>query len=261
MPFGELVALGVLVGLAIGLTGMGSGSLLTPLLILLGGLSPAGAVATSLAFSFATKLYGSWSFYRRGMVKWEVARDFILGGLVGSLASTFVIRFLVVQHAQALDALMLRAIGLVLILVSLLMLLRLLPANLRPAVFDRPLPLSDHQRRRLILPVAFVLGVIVTITSIGSGTVLIPAMVLLYRLDSGTLVGTSVFVGTVLGAIAGLSYAGLGNLDWRTVAALLFGSVPALWLASRHHARTPRAISEAIIAATLMGLGVRISIM
>lgn len=261
MPFAELVALGVLVGLAIGLTGIGSGSLLTPLLILLGGLSPARAVGTSLAFSFATKLYGSWSFYRRGMVKLDVARDFTLGGLVGSLAGACVIRFLVVRHPQALDALVLRAIGLVLILVSLLMLLRLLPANLRPAGFDRPLALSERRRRLLIFPVAFLLGAVVTITSIGSGVVLIPVMVLFYRLDPGTLVGTSVLVGTALAATAGLPYASLGNLDWRTVAALLLGSIPALWLSSRHRARTPRAVSEGIIAATLMAMGIRISIM
>jgi len=261
MPFAELVALGVLVGLAIGLTGIGSGSLLTPLLILLGGLSPARAVATSLAFSFTTKLYGSWSFYRRRLVKLDVARDFIVGGSLGSIAGAFAIRFLVVRHPQALDALMLRAIGLVLILVSLLMLLRLLPVNLRPPIFDRALSLSDYQRGLLIFPIAFLLGAVVTITSIGSGMLLIPVMVLFYRLDSGTLVGTSVFIGTVLAGIAGLPHASLGNLDWRTVAALLFGSVPALWLSSRQHARAPRAVSEGIIAATLMAMGVRISIM
>ncbi len=261
MPFAELVALGVLVGMAIGLTGLGSGSLLTPLLILLGGFSPARAVATSLAFSFATKLYGSWSFYQRGMVKLDVARDFILGGSLGSLAGAFVIRFLVVRHPQVLDALVLRAIGLVLILVSLLMFLRLLPTNLRPSMFDRQLPLSDRRRRLLILPVAFLLGAIVAITSIGSGMILIPLMVLFYRLDSGTLVGTSIFLGTVLAAIASLPYASLGNLDWRVVAALLLGSLPALWLSSLHHARVPRAVSEGIIASALMAMGIRISMM
>ena len=79
-----------------------------------------------------------------------------------------------------------------------------------------------------------------------------------YRLDSGTLVGTSVFMGTILAAVASIPHVGFGNVDWQAVAALLCGSIPALWLSSRIHGRLPRHIPEGIIAVALMAMGIHI---
>jgi uncharacterized membrane protein YfcA len=253
-----MIQLGMVIGLLVGLTGMGSGSLLTPLLILLGGMLPATAVGTSLAFSFTTKLYGSWTFYRRGQVKMEIVRALSLGGLPGVLFGAFVIRYLGVRRPEVMNVFLLRAIGLVLIIVSVLMIARLLPLTLRPAVADEPLPLTSRQRRMVIVLIGFVAGASVTVTSIGSGAALIPAMILFYRLDSGTLVGTNMFLGTILAAVAGIPHADLGNVEWKGVAGLLCGSVPALWLASQLHGRVPRQIPEGIIAAALMAMGVHI---
>jgi len=253
-----MVAIGMFIGLLIGLTGLGSGSLLTPLLILAGGLSPATAVGTSLAFSFASKFYGSWNFYRRSMVQMDIVRDLSLGGLPGALAGAFFIRYLGLRQPDAMDAILFRAIGLALIVVSLIMLARLLPLAARPAALDRELPVSHGWRRVCIILAGFGVGASVTITSIGSGAALIPAMILFYRLDSGTLVGTNVFMGTILAGLAGISHFGLGHVDWRAVLGLLCGSVPALWYASRLHGRIPRQIPEGIIAAALMAMGVRI---
>ena len=253
-----MIEIGVVIGLLIGLTGIGSGSLLTPMLILLGGMSPATAVGTSLFFSFATKLFGSWNFYRRGMVQMEIVRDLSLGGLPGVLCGAFVIRYLGVRRPEVLDAFLLRTIGAVLIIVSLIMLARMLPLALRPPAVDRPLPFSNGLRRAFIVLVGFGVGASVTLTSIGSGAALIPAMVLFYRLDSGTLVGTNIFMGAILAAIAGIPHAGLGNVDWKSVGELLCGSLPALWLSSQLHGRILRQIPEGIIAVALMAMGVRI---
>jgi uncharacterized membrane protein YfcA len=254
-----MVSIGLLIGLLIGLTGLGSGSLLTPLLILAGGLSPATAVGTSLAFSFSSKFYGSWNFYRRGMVQMEIVRDLSIGGLPGALAGAFLIRYLGVRQPASMDIVLFRAIGGALIVVSIIMLVRLLPFAVRPEAMDRTLPVPDGLRRAFIILVGFGVGASVTVTSIGSGAALIPAMILFYRLDSGTLVGTNVFMGTILAGIAGISHFGLGHVDWKAVLGLLCGSVPALWYASRLHGRIPRQIPEGIIAAALMAMGVRIT--
>ncbi len=253
-----MIEIGIVVGLLIGLTGIGSGSLLTPMLIILGGMSPAMAVGTSLAFSFTTKLFGSWNFYRRGLLQMEIVRDLSLGGLPGVLTGAFIIRYLGVRRPEMMNAFLLRTIGVVLIIVSVLMVVRMLPLAFRPRAVDRPLPFSEATRRVFIILVGFGVGASVTLTSIGSGAALIPAMVLFYRLDSGTLVGTNVFMGTILAAIAGIPHVGLGNVDWRAVGALLCGSIPSLWLASQLHGRILRQIPEGIIAAALMGMGVRI---
>jgi uncharacterized membrane protein YfcA len=84
-------------------------------------------------------------------------------------------------------------------------------------------------------------------------------MVLFYRLDSGTLVGTNVLMGMILAIVGGLPRAGLGEVDWRAVSALLSGGVPALWLSSQLHGRVVRQIPEGIIAAALMVMGIRIA--
>ncbi len=256
--FSLMIEIGLIIGLMVGMTGMGSGSLLTPMLILLGGLQPAVAVGTSLVFSFLTKAYGSWNFYRRKMVDTEIVRDLSIGSLPGVLAGAFIIRYLGVRKPELMNVYLLRAIGVVLIVVSVIMIVRLLPLAVRPSAVDRRIHFSPLQRSLLLVLIGFGTGVSVTVTSIGSGVALIPAMILFYRHDSGTIVGTNVWIGTILSGLAGISHFGLGNVNWPAIAGLLCGSIPAVWLASRLHGRIPRQIPEAIIAAALMAMGVQI---
>lgn len=252
-----MLGIGLLVGLLIGLTGIGGGSLLTPILIL-SGMPPAHAVGTSLAFAFLTKLSGSVSFVRQKLVHFEIVRDLSIGCLPGSLAGAFVIRYLGLRRPQVLDELMLRAIGAALVAVALIMLLRLLPGGLRPKAVDRRLPFASRQRTAVIVLTGFFVGALVTVTSIGSAAALIPAMVLFYRLDSGTLVGTNVFMGTLLAAIAAIPHAGLGHVDAFGVLALVCGSVPGVWITSRWHGHIPRYIPEGIIGMALLAMGIKI---
>lgn len=257
MIFLGMVGIGLVVGLLIGLTGIGGGSLTTPMLIL-SGLSPATAVGTSLAFAFVTKLSGSISFVQRKLVHFEIVRDLSIGCLPGTLTGAFVIRYLGLRRPETLDLFMMRAIGTVLIVVALLMLLRLLPVHVRPKLVDRTLPFASWQRSLVIAAVGYAVGAIVTITSIGSAAALIPAMVLFYRLDSGTLVGTNVFMGTIMAFIAAIPHAGLGHVDWSGALGLACGSVPGVWITSRWHGHIPRSIPEGIIAVALLAMGVRI---
>jgi uncharacterized membrane protein YfcA len=253
-----MIGIGLLVGLLIGLTGIGSGSLLTPLLILLGSMSPATAVGTSISFSFITKLYGSWKFYRRGLVNMEIVRDLSMGCLPGVLVGAFIIRYLNVRRPDVMNTFLQHSIGVALIAVAIVMGARMLPESKRPAVLDRPLLLSNALRRLFIIAVGFAVGVSMTVTSIGSGAALIPAMILFYRLDSGSLVGTNLFVGTILAATAGIPHLGFGHIDWRAVAGLVCGSIPALWVSSHVHGGLPRHVTDGIIAGGLMVMGVYI---
>jgi uncharacterized protein len=253
-----MVALGLGVGLLIGLTGLGAGSLLTPLLILLAGMSPAIAVGTSLAFSVVTRIYGSWTFYRRGLVNLKIVRELSWGGVAGAVAGGLVIRYLSRQDPHLLEALLLRAIGIVLILISLVMVLKLLPLGERRARLN-PIPrLAESHRRGLVTLVAFAIGAELTLTSIGAGAALVPVMSILYKLDMGTLVGTNLVVGMLLAAFSLAPRLGLGAVDWWSVAALACGSIPALWFSSRLHGRIPRYVPEGMIATALFGLGLRI---
>jgi uncharacterized protein len=250
--------MGAGVGFLIGLTGLGSGSLLTPLLILVAGFPPTMAVGTSLAFSCLTKFGGGIQFICRGLVRYEIVRDLALGGLPGVLIGALVVHYLGVWHPASMDSFLLRSIGLVLIFVSLILFLRLLPEQFRPESVDRELRLHPSLRQAVVMGCGFVVGVLVSVTSIGAGAALMPVMVLCYRLEIGTLVGSNVFASAILAAVAALPYARLGHVSWAAAGYLLLGSLPAMWIASHMHGRIPRLIPEGLLAAALLSMGLRI---
>ena len=253
-----ITAIGLGVGLLLGLTGIGSGSVLTPLLILVAGLAPAKAVGTSLAFAFATKIVASISFHRRGLVDFLILKKLAPGAVAGLLLGFIVLRNLGGRSPQIENAFLQRAIGVALLAVFALMAARLFPNTAGNAFARRMMTFAQAHERGLALTAGFAVGLSVTLTSIGAGAALIPMLYLLYRPDSGRLVGTSIFFGTIVSAAAGLLHAGQGDVDVRIVAALLVGSLPAIWLASHLHGRLPRLVSEGIIATTLLALGVRL---
>jgi uncharacterized protein len=253
-----IAAIGLGVGLLLGLTGIGSGSVLTPLLILMGGLSPAKAVGTSLAFAFVTKIVASISFYRRGLVDFSILKKLLPGAAAGVLLSFFLLEGLRVRSPQMQSIFLQRAIGVALLVVFALMAARLFPNTAGHALVERMTTFAQRHERKLAFAAGLAVGLSVTLTSIGAGAALIPMLYLLYRPDSGRLVGTSIFFGTILSAAAGLLHAGQGDVDLRVVAALLLGSLPAIWLASHLHGRLPRLASEGIIAAAMLVLGVRL---
>jgi uncharacterized membrane protein YfcA len=254
-----ITAIGLGVGLLLGLTGIGSGSVLTPLLILAVGLAPAKAVGTSLAFAFVTKIVASISFYRRGLVDFSILKKLLPGAAAGVLLSFSLLEGLRVRSPQMQSVFLQRAIGVALLAVFALMAARLFPNTSGHAIAERMMSFVKRHERSLAFAAGFAVSFSVTLTSIGAGAALIPMLYLLYRPDTGRLVGTSIFFGTILSAAAGLLHAGQGDVDVRVVAALLLGSVPAIWLASHLHGRLPRLVSEGIIAAAMLVLGVRLA--
>jgi uncharacterized membrane protein YfcA len=258
VPTVTTIYIGVALGLLLGLTGVGSGSLLTPVLILQAGLSPSTAIGTALLASFTTKLYGSWSFYRRGMVDFGILREISWGCVPGTLAGAIAVRYVGVHRPEAFQHLLLRAIGVALVVVSVTMVMRLLPRKLREAG-DPTLQLAHHHRKFVIIVLGFGIGFVFSLTSVGSGAALIPLMVLCYdRAKTSNMVATSIVMGALLAAIAGFAHAGLGDVDWRAVIGLVLGSIPAMWLSGHIHSRLPRQVPEGLIAAILMAMGVHI---
>jgi len=255
------IAIGAGVGFLIGLTGLGSGSLLTPLLILGGGFSPAAAVGTSLVFSCVTKFGGSIQFMRRGLVQYEIVRDLAFGGLPGVLIGVLVVHNLGLRRPASMDSFLLRSIGLALILVSVILLLRLAPERLRLELFYRDLSHRPSVQRSVVMICGFFVGGLVSVTSIGAGAALMPVMVLCYRTELGTLVGSNLFASAFLAAVAALPHAHLGNVSWMAVCFLLTGSLPAMWAASHVHGRVPRHVPEGLLALVLLGMGIRIIVL
>jgi len=253
-----VIAIGLGIGLLLGLTGIGSGSLLTPLLILGGGFSPAKAVGTSLVFAFATKIVASISFFRRRLVDFPILKKLAPGAAGGLLLGFILLRNIGGRPSQIENALLQQTIGAVLVAVFALMALRLFPNTAGHAVGEFMMKFAQPHERALALAAGFAVGLSVTLTSIGSGAVLIPMLYFVYRPDPGRLVGTSIFFGTMLSAAAGLLHAGRGDVDIRVAMGLLAGSLPAIWLTSHLHGKLPRLASEGIIAVAILVLGMRL---
>lgn len=110
----------------------------------------------------------------------------------------------------------------------------------------------------MLVLIGFGVGLTVSTTSIGSGALIVAALVILFPIKSGSLVGTSVVTGMCLIAVSSLPYAAMGNIDWRMVLPLVCGSIPGIHFASQLHGRLPRLVPESIIAAALMAMGVHI---
>jgi len=199
------------------------------------------------------------SFYRRRLVSMDVVRDLSWGSLPGALAGAFLVRYVGIRRPQMMNGFLLRAIGLALIVMSLVIILRMLPHRFR-AQMDRPLPLNGWHRRVLILFIGFGVGISMAVTSIGSGAALIPVIIIFHRLDTGSVVGSSMFLGALLALIAGIPHAGLGDVNWYAVGGLLCGSLPMIWASSHLHSWFPRRVAESIVAGALAVMGFHIMV-
>ncbi|MGH7720748.1 MAG: sulfite exporter TauE/SafE family protein [Gemmatimonadaceae bacterium] len=223
----DLAIAGLAIGFLIGLSGVGSGALMAPLLLLLG-VSPATVVGTDIAFGLLTKSAGIGIHLRRKTIVWPWVRLLAIGSIPGALAGTF----LVAQLAAAPH--LLRAwIGIVLV-VSPLAALWMEVARRRGAAWvsrvQRPKPWA-------ISAIGFAIGVTVGATSVGSGTLVDVALILFSPLGGGQLVGTGIAHAVLLSGVASLAHWNIGTIDFALITNLLTGSVPGVllggWIATR----------------------------
>jgi uncharacterized membrane protein YfcA len=249
---------GFLVGLIVGVTGVGGGSLMTPLLVLLFGVAPVTAVGTDLLFAAITKAGGAWAHARRGNVDWRVVGWLAAGSVPGS-AVTLVLLHLFVPHPDKLSAIISVALGFALILTAGALLFReKLHAWARRRA-SAAAELRSTARRTLI--VGAVLGVLVTVSSVGAGALGVTALFFLYPgLAAARIVGTDIAHAVPLTLVAGLGHAAAGVVDWKLLLALLVGSLPGIWLGSSLSQRIPERVLRTGLAAMLILIGGKLAL-
>ncbi len=232
--------IGLIIGFLIGLTGMGGGALMTPVMILIMGVKPLIAVGTDLAYSAVTKIIGGGTHWRQGTVHRKSAYLLGLGSVPSTLLGVGLVTVIRRDHPTLVNDLLLHAIGWVLILVGLVLVLKpALAAAIRRMglrrgdVRDNIQELGD--RRPWILPIiGAVVGLLVGLTSVGSGTLIIVSLLFLYpRWESKDLVGTDVFHASILVSAASLAQLAAGNVNVSMMLSLLLGSIPGVLLGSR----------------------------
>jgi uncharacterized protein len=250
------VASGFGVGLLVGMTGVGGGSLMTPLLTLLFGVSPSVAVGTDLAFASITKSAGTFTHRLRGTVRWDIVRRLCAGALPAAIIAT-----LALNHFGTLDARIGQfirysiAISVLLTVVALMFKGKMLAwLNAHP----------DRQLQGRTLAIATVvsgalLGTLVTISSIGAGAIGATLLVALYpRMSPAEVAGTDIAYAVPLTAIAAFGHWWLGSINWTLLATLLIGSVPGITLGSWMARAVPERFLRGLLALTLTGVAAKL---
>ncbi|HTS74922.1 MAG TPA: sulfite exporter TauE/SafE family protein [Bryobacteraceae bacterium] len=240
------------VGVLIGLTSMGGAALMAPFLILVLGVRPTAAVGTDLVYGAITKMVGAWAHWSQGSVDMRavkrLAMGSIPGGLVGSLAVILMPR--VVHDSERVVE---RAIGVLLVIVALILIARLV---LRFRASPRAETLAFLKGPGTVIWGA-VVGFCVGATSVGSGSLLAPFLLILFASNSARAVGTDVCHAALLVSVTGMAHVVSGNVEWHLIPWLLAGAIPGVLAGSRIAPRVPETPLRAGLAAILLVTGIR----
>lgn len=248
---------GALTGFVVGLTGVGGGALMTPILLIFFGVSPTTAIATDLWFAAITKLVGARVHHTNGNVDWQVAKRLWLG----SLPVALLVVVIVSQGAQVAKVDWLtRAIGIVVLITAI----GLLVAP-KLVAYARGRRIGHPERFKAVQPALTVvsggvLGLCVALTSVGAGALGSVMLLYLYplRMTPHRLVATDIVHAIPLAVVAGLGYLFAGMVDWWMLASLLVGSVPTVLLGSLLAGRIPGRAVQLALALVLLAAGVKV---
>ena len=242
------------VGVVVGLSGVGGGSLMTPLLLSVFKLNPAVAIGTDLCFAALTKSAGALSHHRATHVDWRITGWLLAGSLPAALAT------LAWMHASELTkagaGVLSYFLGGALLLTALIVLYRKAWAALGLHLERWVTP---ARRAPLTLASGALLGTLVSLSSIGAGAIGAVLIILLHpRLTPQRVVGTDIAHAVPLTLVAGSGYAALGLVDWSLLAALLLGSVPGIWLGARLTRRLPQAVVRTLLCVSLVTAALKV---
>ena len=256
------ILFGLLVGFLVGLTGVGGGSLMTPFLIAVMGVSAPTAVGTDMVYATATKMTGSVQHYRQRSVNLEVAIFLGLGSIPASLLGVWTLEWIKdTFDAEAVRNIMITIIAVTLVLVGASLIFKaFLPEHwIRNSntTWDGKTAMSLKRRLFTILFGALG-GYLVGLTSIGSGSVMAVILLLLYPLAPAIVVGTDIAHATVLSLVTGFAHLLNGNVDLGLAGLLLIGSIPGVLIGSRLAPRLPGKPLTIVLAIMLVFVGTRL---
>ena len=248
------ILFGLGVGLLVGITGMGGGSLMTPLLILVLGVKPVVAVGSDLAYAAITKTVGGWRHFTKGTVFPRMALWLAVGSCPAALAGVWVLDRLRDSIGEDFDTFMLLAIGGTLLLTGALVLLRAL-ALADMAARERGAFRMQTRHKIAAAALGAVVGFVLGITSAGSGTLIAIGLILGFRLSPHRVVGTDVAHAAVLLWVAALAHVVSGNVDYGLAGTLLIGSIPGVWVGAHIATRMPQDLLRGALGVVLLASG------
>lgn len=251
---------GFAVGLVVGMTGVGGGSLMTPLLIFVFGVKPHLAIGTDLLFAAFTKMSGTIHLARARVVDWRIVGQTALGSIPAALITLYALQRLGPAN-PATQTLMTTTLGVALLLTASATLYKALRGKTSPAHIAPELLAQATRPRHWALPVLFgaVIGALVTLTSVGAGAIGVIVLMLLYpALPLPRIVAADIAHAVPLTLVAGLGHASIGSVDWLLLAKLLAGSLPGIWLGTQLMRKTPERVIRWLLSVLLAYAGAKL---
>jgi uncharacterized membrane protein YfcA len=245
-----IIMFGLAVGILVGLTGIGGGALLTPLLILVVGIKPVVAIGTDLFYGAVTKTVGGWRHLRQGTVDLGVSGWMAVGSVPGSLLGVIALTTLHAAYGERFDSLLLGFVAAALLVVALAILGR--AVFMRVFAEHEAVELTPRLRVTAVL-IGLTLGALIGLTSVGSGALIGLALILVFRMTPHRVVGTDVFHAALLLWTAALAHLAAGNVDLALAGTLLVGSIPGVWLGTALLPLVPAAGLRPALGCVLLG--------
>jgi uncharacterized membrane protein YfcA len=250
-----IVLFGLGIGVLVGMTGMGGGSLMTPLLILIFGIQPTTAIGTDIVYSAITKTVGGWRHFRLGTVNMELVKWLSFGSVPAAVAGVALVSILADHVGEdRLDALVYAVLGGTLLMVGIITLCRAL--ILRKLIDERDRFEVERRHKVAAVVIGATTGFVIGITSAGSGTVIAILLIAVYRLAPKKVVGTDVFHAAILLWAAGIAHIVGGNVDFGLAANILVGSIPGVIVGAALSDKAPQGFIRTALGVVLIGSGI-----
>lgn len=245
---------GLLVGLLVGITGVGGGSLMTPLLVLFFGISPTTAVGTDLIYAAITKSFGTLVHGKKQTINWKIVGLLALGSVPSSLLTIYLINH--IGHKPEFAIYIKSMLGYMLLATALMVAFR---SQLFKYAKEHNEVKDLNRQMGLTIITGLVLGFLVSLTSVGAGAIGVTALVLLYpRLPLIKIVGSDIAHAVPLTLFAGLGYVYLGQVDFTLLISLLIGSIPGIIIGSFLAPKLPEKIIQYALSAVLLAVSIKL---
>ncbi len=250
-----IVLFGLGIGVLVGMTGMGGGSLMTPLLILIFGINPTTAIGTDIFYAAVTKTVGGWRHFKMKTVNMELVKWLALGSVPAAVSGVALVSVLADHIGEdRLDSLVYAVLGGTLLMVGIVTLARAL--ILRELIDERDRFEVERRHKVAAIVIGATTGFVIGITSAGSGTVIAILLIAVYRLAPKKVVGTDVFHAAILLWAAGIAHWVGGNVDFVLAGEILLGSVPGVIVGASLSDKAPQGFIRTALGVVLVGSGV-----
>ncbi len=250
-----IILFGLGIGVLVGMTGMGGGSLMTPLLILIFGIQPTTAIGTDIFYSAITKTVGGWRHLRMKTVNMGLVKWLSIGSVPAAVIGVAIVSILEKNIGEErLDSLVYAVLGGTLLMVGIITLARAL--ILRNLVSERDGFEIERRHKVAAVTIGATTGFVIGITSAGSGTVIAILLIAVFRLAPKKVVGTDVFHAAVLLWAAGIAHWIGGNVDFALAGNILVGSVPGVVIGAALSDRAPQGFLRTALGIVLVGSGI-----